>query len=383
MPPFEQDQDATTVLDNSVKMSLSSVEEGATSGSTANQGEGGEEEYRRRCRHFYRQSTSVDDDFTSLDADDQDDDAYVDEEEATRQHSSKKTDEENRLVLEAVDQMSDATSYSAFLANLTPEQLVVLCSCGLPTSITTSSSTYDATREKWVQIRTEERQLAHQVNMRERLHKLESILQEFLLQQQPQQQPQQQQQQPQDDNDSFLTTRQQVIMIKQTLRLFVHNYHADCIASHSLMAGMRHILELQLDKNEDAPCIVWTFDANVISEAIVAQTQGASSAYIKEALHALLVFLVYQEPQKDPEHNNNNTHQRMLQFAVEPSLSDKTLTQILQVLPRPHELHARPTGKYNTPAQGLVRTNVDGELDEPMDVCSLIVKNLRKRGWWF
>jgi hypothetical protein len=216
--------------------------------------------------------------------------------------------------------------------------------------------------------------------MQERRQVLQSIWNELVTHQHQQQQP------PQG------TTRQQVLLIKQTLRQFVHDYYSSSIACHSLLAGMRHCLERQLDQI-NASCVVWTLDAAVITEAVIAKPQGGSSRYLRHALQALLSFLLGL-----PCHGDNK---EKLQLAVNPSWSDQTLTQILQVLPRPHELQARPTGTFQVPlphdgnddimtqsnpsakALVLVRTNVEGEADEPMDVCSALVKNLKMRGWWF
>jgi hypothetical protein len=371
-----------------------------------------EEAYRQRCRTFYRQSTSI--------IEDDDEDDNKDDADDNKNPPPK----DNRVVLEAVDCLIlqqqqqqqhnssvDEDAYVIFWYSLSAKQRDVLEQCGLPTAVSSSSTkrTESLSLEQLVTIRTEERQLAHQVTMQERLEVLHSIWNELLL-------TQQQQLQLQQHGTTTSTTRHQVLLIQQTLRQFVHDYHSSSVACHSLLAGMRHCLERQLDQAQHV-CVMWTLDAAVITEAMVAKPQGGSSRYLRHALQALLSFLVGLPTtatcSKTSDINNNNNIQRVLQLVVNPSWSDRTLTHILQVLPRPHELQARPTGTFQvplpqpiddgdndilttplrmtttttttttTPPQIIVRTNVEGESDEPMDMCLALVKHLTSKGWWF
>jgi hypothetical protein len=135
------------------------------------------------------------------------------------------------------------------------------------------------------------------------------------------------------------------------------------------------------------------FDTAVISEAVVAQEQGATDKYVRDAITALTSFLVWI-----PDHANVNTSYETLAFAVQPSLSDRTLEMILRIMPLYKDLHGRPTGTITTPRQEaedsttssknkngtdhksiksatrLVRENVNGEHDE-LDLCTMWLHN--------
>jgi len=217
----------------------------------------------------------------------------------------------------------------------------------------------------------------------------------------------QQLQQPQPPSSKIIP--QQVLSFLQT-----YFYHHCTNSSHiaacpSFLAGMRQVLERQLD-DESQPSVVWILDPVAVlmnssshsflhysnhndeEDGSTQQQQQQQQQYMRDAVAALLSFLIFV-PQ--PQLDNINHHNNKWTLAVQPQLSDRTLHRLLQVLPSPKELQARPTGTFVVAATAaaassssfpqLERTNVQGDQDEPMDVCAVALYNLKQqqqlRGW--
>jgi hypothetical protein len=140
--------------------------------------------------------------------------------------------------------------------------------------------------------------------------------------------------------------------------------------------------------------LLWTFNIPVISEAVVAQEQiDATDNYVRDAITTLTNFMAWI-----PDHANVNSSSETLTFAVQPSLSNRTLEMILRILPPYKDLHGLHTGSITTPrreaedsttssknengtgrtsmksATRLVRENVNGEHDE-LDRCTVWLHN--------
>jgi hypothetical protein len=318
-----------------------------------------EAEYRRNCRQFYRQSTSFlsDSDASSSDADEEDG-------HATRHTSSRNS----ALVVEAVDRLTESsTSFETLLAALPAEQRTLLQRCGLPTDSAAIAQTLSdpAALERLIAIRTEERKVAHERNIQQRLERVQTLFQKAA---------DCQKKYAPTDTPQFVTTQHDLKQMQQTLKTFVKKYASSCVASHPLMAGLRCLIENQLEEPQCS--IAWTFDAAVISEAVVAEHKGASDEYIQQAVTALtscLVWIPNEENSKEDNDNNNSTSSNIL-LAVDPSLSNRTLQQLLSVLPSFQALDARPTGRVR-PLAARDRTNADGEYDETAeDLCSKLTQ---------
>mmetsp|Transcript_8962 Transcript_8962/g.19021 ORF Transcript_8962/g.19021 Transcript_8962/m.19021 type:complete len:158 (+) Transcript_8962:463-936(+) len=69
--------------------------------------------------------------------------------------------------------------------------------------------------------------------------------------------------------------------------------------------------------------------------------------------------------------SSSSSKSRMLAFAVNPTLSDRSLEKILEVLPVDKDLHGRPTGQVVV--GGRERTNIDGDMDE-IDFCQQVLR---------
>jgi len=336
-----------------------------------------EAEYRRNCRKFYRQSTS----FVSDDSGSDDEDGDHKAAAVTKENrKAKKNVHSSTLIVEAVDCLTQgAESYQAFLSALAePDALQQLRNCGLPTNASEIHQVLqDATAlQRLIAIRTEERKLAHERNMQERLVRVHETLLKV--------QQQKKNEKATTTNSGKGTTQHEFRHMQKTLKQFVSTYTSSCVASHPLLAGMRHLLETQLQQQQEASTMAWTLDAAVLSEAVVAQTGGAQDTYIQDAVTALTTFLVWipaKDEESDHQTKNDNSKNTTasssseLVFAIHPSLSDRTLDQILRMLPSAKDLHGRPTGRVHPmdDKEQFKRTNVDGEFDEPFDLCTQLM----------
>jgi len=387
-------------------------------------------EFRSHCRRFYRRSTSVHQSSSSLPgledaltaaeaADGSTDDRAPSVKSPDR--NGKEAGGEYRVVVEAVERLieeqshheqprshsssASPTPYATFLSAQSPSDINILASCGLPTSTADIgpflASSNSKVMDKLVTIRTQERKLAHEVKMVERYDMLLDLLVEMAS----------------DENSAcistnghsaasgehekradtckaatdtsttmaaFATTREDVRRIRRTIRSFVQTYRDHAIASHPLLAGMRKVIQIQLgsDTEEVTDTVVWTFDSAVLTEAV--QTKkcggGGDDAYVRDALGVIVSFMIWIHDDDKNDDNSgierreggsSSSKSRMLAFAVNPTLSDRSLEKILEVLPVDKDLHGRPTGEVVV--GGRERTNIDGDMDE-IDFCQQVLR---------
>jgi hypothetical protein len=375
-----------------------------------------EAQYRRACRKFYNQSTSFVSDADSSDHD-------IDEtQEAMDSHAAIEARHDTvraALLLDAIDHLTEGglKSFQQFLRRQQKQMngsfskfQELLTLCGLPASFNEGekdenlhdSKLLDPTKlERWMSIRNEERRLAHERNIQQRQKRVHELLRQHYRHSGSQKvEPSSATITAISSTNVKITTKADLLRIRRASQAFVQKYGNDnCIATHPLIAGMRKLLEQQLhteisdDNDSNALCLLWMFDTAVISEAVVAQEQGATDKYVRDAITALTSFLVWI-----PDHANVNTSYETLAFAVQPSLSDRTLEMILRIMPLYKDLHGRPTGTITTPRQEaedsttssknkngtdrksiksatrLVRENVNGEHDE-LDLCTMWLHN--------
>ena len=384
-------------------------------------------EFRSHCRRFYRRSTSVQQSSSSLPGFE---DALAAAEAADgstngRARSVKSPDDngkeaggEYRVVVEAVERLveeqshheqsrshssssASPTPYATFLSDRSSSDLDILASCGLPTSTADIgpflASSNSKVVDKLVTIRTQERKLAHEVKMVERYDMLLDLLVEMGSDENNTynistngHSTTEGEHEKRDDTAAdttiaaFATTREDIRRIRRTIRSFVQTYRDQAIASHPLLAGMRKVIKIQLGSDTEAvtDTVVWTLDGAVLTEAV--QTKkcggGGDDAYVRDALGVILSFMVWIHDDdkndgnggiKRREGGSSSGKSRMLTFAVDPTLSDRSLEKIREVLPVDKDLHGRPTGQVAV--GGRERTNIDGDMDE-IDFCQQILR---------
>lgn len=344
-------------------------------------------EFRRHCRQFYLRSTCVVSESSS--------DGDADAGEIPMNHTGLVVEAMDRLLLEqsyrscndgnnpnnkgfnpaarSTSSQAQPSPYEAFLSSQPAESVRVLESCGLPArdeEIGRTASNPDLV-SSFATARAEERRAAHEAQMAERAKGTLCLLREM------------------SDDGCEKSALRNARLIRRTIQSFVGKYCEQSIASHPLLAGMRKAIEMQLgDRGAVTKCaVVWTFDAAAISEAVQTKACGAGGddAYIRDALEAVLSLLVWirngvgiteGKKEKDAEGRGTPTGTTgsattLLTFQVHPSLSDRSLERILEILPRPDRLHGRATGTILV--GNTARTNIAGEMDEA-DFCTQIMR---------
>lgn len=332
-------------------------------------------EFRNQCRKFYRRSTSVIQSSGSLPG--------LPGEDATSNGTDKylfpKNDGENDkrslVVVEAIERLVEQShndsspqqqqSYASFLKAQSAENIDILTSCGLPTTEDGALKIQGEALEALIAIRTEERKQAHEVKMLERYHMLQDVLVETT----------QTSVDANIDPPTFITTRNDLRRMRRITREFVRKYHESAIASHPFLAGIRKALRMQVGSNSEVPVectVVWTLDGAVMTEAVKTSTAGGDDAYVRDAVGVISSFMTWKrnygnESSKDEEHK--------LTFEINPTLSDRTLEKLLEVVPKEKNLHGRPTGSFEVGK--TKRTNIEAEQDE-IDFCAQIFRETFK-----
>ncbi len=164
---------------------------------------------------------------------------------------------------------------------------------------------------------------------------------------------------------------------RSCMRNFVNNYQSN-LGSHSLLAGMKKLIEKQIEMKE-VICL-WKFNSTVISESslfLISNGESGQSPYMIDSVNVLCSFLVYCGERRDIESNDATTEKEIddvcVTFHIHPFISNSFLRQMLYELPS--NLDARPTGKFFSYDQMSIkdeeekskiqlRTNHIGQLDE-------------------
>ena len=277
----------------------------------------------------------------------------------------------------------------------------------------------DALRGEYVRCRDRERDLAHRHGMQERADALLGYLAEAAEDKAARHRGR---------PDPLWTTRADVAEIRSALTDFARS-HGGCVASHPILAGLRRLLERQVDEGDDAAAVRWTLDAAALAEGRRAgEGSGGtgSDAFVRETVDMLTCLLTrvvpsdegldgvaFAEADDDLEvgglrgsytsstrasgHNCDsdrgvrgvppdrasaefpapNECPRVIVFEVDRHLSNRFLYRAMLALPRMSELHARPSGTVVV-VKGEARTNVHGYYDET-DICFDIVENVINR----
>jgi hypothetical protein len=215
-------------------------------------------------------------------------------------------------ILKALDVLSCSLTDSAVEANETIESQFSdlnaseeIRRCGLHDRAVFLSN--PALLEQYITIRNQQRSLVHHEQMRKRLTLFYQLLYE--------------------------TEKCSTKLTEQILRNFVKNYYGN-IGSHAFMAGLRTVLEKQIEKDSHTAklyCSSWTFAVAAITESCHA---SRGDIFIKDVLTVLTG--VFTRMSEDGE--------AMISFLVSPSLSDEDLRRLVQCLPKLGRLNARPTG---------------------------------------
>ena len=335
-------------------------------------------EFRNQCRTFYRRSTSVVQSSGSLPGLLDEDAESSKAENPPPAKNDGENDKRSRVVVEAIERLveqchndnetnseSPSRSYASFLRAQSAEDIGILSTCGLPTTEDDARQIRGEALERLIAIRTEERKRAHEVKMLERYQLLQDTLVELC--------PATVDAIPPADSPIFVTTRHDLRRMRRTIRDFVGKYQEAAIASHPFLAGIRKALRMQVGVNSEVPVertVVWTLDAAVLTEAVKTCLHGAGGddVYIRDAIGVISLFMVWKrnDANETPEDKANK-----LTFEVNPSLSDRTLQKLLEVVPKDKDLHGRPTGSFDV--GNTKRTNIEAEQDE-VDFCAQIFR---------
>ena len=251
--------------------------------------------------------------------------------------------------------------------------------------------------QKYAQMRDATRQRAHKISM---YHRQNSLF-ELLLEPTP------------DDDPATprMSQMQNVQNVIDTIKMFVRDYQSN-IGSHSLMAGLHRIVELQLapkldgKKSSKDPSYVvrWRFRGSVLMEACRSchdqdnNLMDDDMAYARDAIKVIFSFLIwiknldvecgsYIIPIDEinlvlDDHSsyqiNSEQPEPFLSFEIDKHISNATLRRILLALPDPKYLDARATGSvevldatsndHKSALDGVVqkRQNIDGQEDEQL-----------------
>ena len=197
--------------------------------------------------------------------------------------------------------------------------------------------------QQYIDIRQEERTIAHEMAMKRR--------HEVLLSNLPNENAHDIHDEDDDDHISIMVTRGHIRRSKQFLRTFVHKYYED-ISSHSFMAGLRKFIETQL---KNSHTVGWTFESTILSEH--------QESYCKDAIHVLSLCANFVPKNHDVDLEQNNTNENIMQLSWEMNhfISDDALQQLLSQLPTNFDM--RPKGKVHV-IDGQNRQNKKGHLDE-------------------
>ena len=172
-----------------------------------------------------------------------------------------------------------------------------------------------------------------------------------------------------------LTTVESVRDAMRKLQQFVRK-NIPRIGTHSLIAGLMRIIDLQLNPTsdecdaEDADYVVrWTFAGSVLTEACTSEDE---LAFAREAVSILLLVLVSADGRGDVEsgvkaEGGGVLDATQLSFEIRKDISNANLKRLLSVLkPEQARLETRATGTCSVVDGGMIcqRSNVDGRLDE-------------------
>jgi hypothetical protein len=231
---------------------------------------------------------------------------------------------------------------------------------------------------KYVQIRNEERRNAHEKQMYQRQIYLNQLIQDLY-----------QLNDPEDNvcseevvkekvnglNNNAVTTQLFLKTTKRQIQNFVSNYKHN-IGTHSFLAGLRALIELQLKHDESI--ILWTFHGSTLTEVNLDATQQDSTTtswtkknggnYIKDAMDLLKAFMIYHE--NGPDESEKGSSQKLestVSFHIDNGISNRFLGHLLIGLPKACDLHTKPAGKLtvldNMDKDGI-RKNPKGDQDE-------------------
>lgn len=334
-------------------------------------------EFRNQCRKFYRRSTSVMQSSGSLTGL-LDENAISSADGNLPPKNDDADDKRSRVVVEAIERLVEQShnsnessphdqSYASFLKAQSADNISILSSCGLPTTVGDAQKIQIDALGTLIAIRSEERKQAHELKMLERHHMLQDILVEMIPTRAS----------TTANSPSFATTRNNLRQMRRAIREFVCKYHESAIASHPFLAGIRKALRMQVGSNSEVPVectVVWTLDSAVLTEAVKTSRCGAGGddAYIRDAVGVITSFMNWRQNDRN---DSSKDEEHKLTFEVKPALSDRTLEKLLEVLPKEKDLHGRPTGNFEVGK--TKRTNIEAEQDE-IDFCAQIFRETFK-----
>lgn len=139
--------------------------------------------------------------------------------------------------------------------------------------------------------------------------------------------------------------------VKNTARAFCHRYKSK-IGVHPWLAGLRNLFEMQIKHTDNI--VKWNFDVATLTENC-----DGDDALIHDALNVMNALLSKDED-SDDEKKEESMNVCTTTWSVNDIVSNKLLGRIINILPHPRDLHAKPTGTFvvsneiRTPSEDVV-----------------------------
>jgi len=333
------------------------------------------ENFGKYCKLYYQRSLSIHDCETTSD----DDQAEL---------------QASKVVLDALEHQlinvheDDITSeYQAFLGSSDAQRHSNhLLSCGLLASdgdvdariqpkskeevrVITVTATHEALA-KYTNIRDQERRNAHQMQMIKR----RSYLDQLIKRKTPQLvSASTNANHFEKTMGNHLVNSQEFLKhVRSAIAVFTRNYKQH-IGTHSFFAGVKAMIEKQLEGDKRGTCILWTLNGSTLSEVNFSSSDPSQKhngeVYMDDAIGILSSFMLYYPNEDGAEKASSQEHESMYSFFIHGSISNSFLRYILSDLPSSRELHAKATGTFHCKDTSIGRRdNANGANDEYLGI---------------
>jgi hypothetical protein len=161
--------------------------------------------------------------------------------------------------------------------------------------------------------------------------------------------------------------------VRSGIALLTRNYKKH-IGAHSFFAGLKAMIEKQLEEDKRGTCILWTLNGSTLSEVNFSSSDPShkhnGEAYnMDDAIRLLSSFMLYYPNEDRAEKASSQEHESMYSFFIHGSISNSFLRYILSDLPSSRDLHAKSTGIIDCKDTSIgKRDNTDGVNDEYLGI---------------
>lgn len=326
------------------------------------------ENFGKYCKLFYQRSLSIHDSETTSD-----------EDQAELQASKVVLDAlEHHLI--NVHEDAITSEYQSFLGSSEAKKNSNhLMSCGLLASnvdtsiqpkevITATPSLTNEALAKYTNIRDQERRNAHQFQMNKRRLYLDQLIKRKI----PQPVSASTNHYDKTMGDHLVNSQAFLKHVRSGIALFTRNYKKH-IGAHSFFAGVKTMIEKQLEEDKRGTCILWTLNGSTLSEVNFSSSDPSQKhngeVYMDDAIGLLSSFMLYYPNEDLAEKASSQEHESMYSFFIHGSISNSFLRYILSDLPSSRDLHAKATGTFHCKDTSIgKRDNADGANDEYLGI---------------